>query len=120
MPKLELDSPPAIVGPAVAKRGHTRAPSLPGSALKMGIPCVVTVGPTKFRATVRYLGEVLFADGSFVGVEVPLSQNEEGVLDRSDLKWHDGSVDGVRVGASYTCASAAAMGLTFALHLLVL
>lgn len=86
----------------------------------MGIPCVVTVGPTKFRATVRYLGEVLFAEGSFVGVEVPLSQNEEGVLDRNDLKWHDGSVDGVRVRASYTYAPAAGMRLMIALHPLVL
>ena len=66
----------------------------PGSILNVGIPCVVTSGPTRFKATVRYLGEVLFDTGSYVGVEIPVSGNN--LADA--LKWNDGSVDGVTVG----------------------
>jgi hypothetical protein len=71
----------------------------PGSALNVGIPCVVTSGPAKFKATVRYLGEVLFDSGTFVGVEVSQSSADDENEDPStaDLLWNDGSVDGVRV-----------------------
>lgn len=52
----------------------------------------------KLKATVRYIGEVLFSSGTFVGVEVPetaiaLAQDVE----NGHLEWNDGSVDGVQV-----------------------
>jgi len=67
--------------------------------LNVGIPCVVTSGPAKFKATVRYLGEVLFDSGTFVGVEVSQTSADDENEDPStaDLLWNDGSVNGVRV-----------------------
>jgi hypothetical protein len=89
---IEGDRSPAgsPVTPVVREPSSRAAP---GSTLRVGIPCVVTHQKTKFRATVRYLGETYFGEGSFVGVEV-MTVGEDLP---SDLDWNDGSVDNVKV-----------------------
>lgn len=62
--------------------------------LLSGIPCIVTVmaeRPVRFRAVVRYIGEVLWGKGEWVGVEVA-----ESVIppEAKDLTWNDGEVQG--------------------------
>lgn len=59
-----------------------------------GIPCIVTVAAEKdksmrFRASVRYLGGVLWAPGQWVGIEVA----ESAIPDEArDLAWNQGDV----------------------------
>ncbi|KAH8929651.1 hypothetical protein BT69DRAFT_124623 [Atractiella rhizophila] len=69
----------------------------PGSALNVGIPCIVTTmgvtKPIKFRAMVRYIGKVLFDKGAWVGVEVDTRLIGK---EHSKLKWHDGTFEGVK------------------------
>lgn len=71
------------------------AEKAPGSILRVGIPCVVTCGAQRFKATVRYLGEVFFDQGTYVGVEVPFEGNDAD----QNLFWNNGTVDGITVCA---------------------
>lgn len=66
----------------------------PGTTLNVGIPCVITYRNTKFRGTVRYLGEVLFTTRVLVGVEVRVAAEQTSC----GLEWTEGVVEGVKVG----------------------
>ena len=90
-PVPALPDSQAVPSPKTAGKPVTSL--FPGSRLKQGIPCVVTLRQIKFRATVRYLGEVKFDQGSFVGVEVPMTAETSGLK----LDWNDGSVADVQV-----------------------
>lgn len=86
--KNRVDQIPKLEEPSIR--------AAPGSMLKVGIPCVVTIHKTKFRATVRYLGDVYFDSGTFVGVEVPVANNDL----PEDLEWNDGTVAQVKVSTT--------------------
>lgn len=79
---------------------------LPGTTLLSGIPCIVTVlyqppiereeqdrggKQIRFKASVRYVGGVLWDSGQWVGVEVIESSIPVEVL---GLDWNDGEVNG--------------------------
>ena len=88
------------------------ATGLPGTTLLSGIPCIVTLAtdkPARFRATVRYIGQVLWTDGQWIGIECALSTSchcttltslarrvaESAIPDEAtDLEWNDGAVAG--------------------------
>lgn len=66
----------------------------PGTTLLSGIPCIVTVAsdvpterPSRFKATVRYIGEVEHEEGQWVGVEVVESAIPAESL---GLEWNEG------------------------------
>ncbi|KAL8278963.1 hypothetical protein RQP46_008632 [Phenoliferia psychrophenolica] len=95
---------PSVVAAAAAAASTPKPPlpttapalptGLPGTTLLSGIPCIVTVAadkPTRFRATVRYIGQVLWTNGQWIGIEVA----ESAIPDEArDLDWNDGSVAG--------------------------
>ncbi|GAA99172.1 uncharacterized protein L969DRAFT_93634 [Mixia osmundae IAM 14324] len=81
-------------------------PTEHGTELSEGIPCVVMLDHppgTKLRASVHYLGEVHFAPGAWVGLEVhdeTLPVMEEDIDPALRVRWTDGSVDGIRYFAT--------------------
>ncbi|KAK4700993.1 hypothetical protein P7C70_g5244, partial [Phenoliferia sp. Uapishka_3] len=103
-PKPATKPPVTLRRPSVASPAKSPPPpkpplpttssGLPGTTLLSGIPCIVTVAadrPTRFRATVRYIGQVLWTDGQWIGIEVA----ESSVPDEArDLDWNDGTVAG--------------------------
>ena len=93
LPRTLAKSPGKDQPPPNEKVNTSTGRTPPGVILQVGIECVITHGQSKFKATVRYIGKVLFDNESYVGVEVPTDNSDL----PADLQWTDGIVDGVRV-----------------------
>ncbi|KAM0752248.1 hypothetical protein T439DRAFT_204143 [Meredithblackwellia eburnea MCA 4105] len=67
--------------------------ALKGTTLLSGIPCIATVAvdkPTRFKASVRYIGTLQGKSGQWIGIEVAESAIPP---EARDLAWNDGKDD---------------------------